>query len=132
MFTRIGLRYLDVISRNRLGLEEVLWSDLIRQSALGLLAEDDIPIADLNETGSISTMKIDGGNVTCRYGLAKTEATGEESVFIVDTDFYASVPLKEVKHASDLLDKFNRSAGQAFRWFICPKLHDALGPKRPD
>ncbi|QCI79895.1 TIGR04255 family protein [Hankyongella ginsenosidimutans] len=35
LFTRIGLRYVDVISRRRLGLENVRWSDLIKNSALG-------------------------------------------------------------------------------------------------
>lgn len=38
-FERIGLRYVNAFSRRALGLEELLWDDLIREPYLGILGE---------------------------------------------------------------------------------------------
>lgn len=132
LFTRIGLRYVDLISRKALGLSEMLWGDLIRQSALGLLAESAIPISEVAELSAVTALKLDDGAIcVVRTGLGRAEKTGEEQIFAVDSDFYKEGPIKGVDDAADICGKFNTAAGRAFRWFIRDPLHQALGPRVP-
>lgn len=130
--TRIGLRYIDLISREKLGLQEVKWSDLVRNSALGLLAEPDIPIESVDELRSATVVELDnGGKVAIRTGMAESAETGNEQLFLFDCDFFETRRIKGVKHAYEICDEFNRKAGRAFRWVIRDRLHDALGPTAP-
>lgn len=39
-YTRVGLRYIDVINRENLGLEEVSWNELIEPHVLGIMTPD--------------------------------------------------------------------------------------------
>ena len=48
-FERIGLRYVNAFSRRALGLEELLWDDLIREPYLGILGEPDVEEADVSK-----------------------------------------------------------------------------------
>ncbi|MBY0612134.1 MAG: TIGR04255 family protein [Beijerinckiaceae bacterium] len=131
-FTRVGLRYVDVISRTRLGIHDCKWSELIRISALGLLADPDVPTEDVNELSAGTLLSLgDDRHVAIRSGLGQTEETGFEAVFIIDSDFYCELPLKDTNHVISLCSDFNKSAGRAFRWFLNEKLHQALGPKKP-
>ncbi len=41
-FERIGLRYVNAVSRNRLGLQDELWDDLINAPFIGVLSEPDV------------------------------------------------------------------------------------------
>lgn len=133
IFTRVGLRYVDVISRSKLDLDGVRWSELIRRSALGLLAEDEVPIDSVMELSAATVVKLDaGGKATIRTALGQTEATGPENVFIVDSDFFQDEPVRGSNDAVALCAGFNRSAGRAFRWIIHDRLHDALDPRSPE
>ena len=133
LFTRIGLRYVDVISRRRLGLEDVRWSELIKKSALGLLSESEIPIEDVVELSAATVLKLDqGGKVTIRTALGKSEKTGDETIFVVDSDFFHEEHVKGVSDAIAICARFNKSAGRAFRWIIDDRLHNALGPQAPE
>lgn len=130
--SRIGLRYIDLISRNKLGLHECRWSDLVRPSALGLLAESDVPINSVEELRSATVIELDdGGKVTMRTGMAETILTGDEQLFLFDCDFFETRRIKGVDDAIEVCDKFNRKAGKAFRWLINDRLHNALGPTNP-
>lgn len=133
LFTRVGLRYVDIISRSRLGLEHARWGNLIRTSALGLLSEDEMPISSVAELSLATLVSLDGGGkATIRTGLGKTEDTSDETVFIVDSDFFEENALKGAADAIAVCTRFNRSAGRAFRWIIRDELHNALGPQSPD
>ena len=41
-FQRVGLRYLNIVSRNALGLEDTPWRELFTPPYLGVLAELDV------------------------------------------------------------------------------------------
>lgn len=132
MFTRVGLRYVDVISRRALGLADVRWSDLVRQSALGLLAEHEVPIDDVLELNAATALKLEpSGKVVVRTGFGTTEQTGDEQVFVVDADFFEEGSIKGLTDAVEICTRFNATAGRAFRWFLSPQLHAALGPRKP-
>ncbi|MGU3468078.1 TIGR04255 family protein [Methylobacterium sp. C33D] len=130
VFTRIGLRYIDIISREKLGLKDLRWSDLIISSALGLLHEDAVPVEDVLELGAAYLFKIgEVDKLTLRTGLGRSDKTKDEIIFVVDGDFFRDEPVKGIDDTLSVLRDFNKSAGSAFRWIIQQRLHDALGPK---
>ncbi len=93
-FERIGLRYLNFISRFDLGLEGVPFSELIQPCYLGPLAEEDVAESDCLRCGVDTELNIRGG---CRVklhagpGLVKRSGIQEKEVkFIFDQDLYMS------------------------------------------
>lgn len=128
MFTRVGLRYQDVVIRRKLGLEDVPWTELIRNTALGLLAEDAIPDDDVVDAQAVTVIKLAAGKVACRYGLQYVPDM-QETGFIIDTDFFCENETYGSHDALDLLRQYNVAAGRAFGWFINERLHAALGPQ---
>jgi uncharacterized protein (TIGR04255 family) len=48
-FQRIGLRYVNAFSRRVLGLEDLLWDDLIQPAFLGILGEPDVVETDVTK-----------------------------------------------------------------------------------
>lgn len=132
MFTRVGLRYVNRISRERLQLSDVRWSDLVKLTALGIVAESEIPIEDVVELQNATVLRTpNDAKVTLRTGFGKFEPTGAETVFVVDSDFFFDQTVKGKQYALELCSTFNKYAGHAFRWFITDQLHNALGPRQP-
>ena len=130
-FSRIGLRYIDAINRQSLGLENRLWSALINAPLLGELA---LPVFEHNTevAGRQLTIRIpDGtGKITLRHGHAIIQ--GKPGLcYVIDFDFFRD-QRTEVKNAGSALDRFNKLAGNAFRWCITSELHDALDPRPLD
>lgn len=131
-FSRIGLRYVDVIVREDIGLEGVLWKDLVRHAALGFLTEDAVPIADVLELSSATVLNLNGGGkVALRAAVGRQNTDSERKVFVWDTDFFEDQTVKGKENAIAVCSKFNRASGSAFRWIITERLHDALGPSDP-
>lgn len=131
IFTRIGLRYIDVVSREKLGLGDYLWKDLFRRSALGLFGEDEIKGDALLESTSLTALSLDDvGKAQIRTTFSRP-SEGGDLTFTIDSDFFEEHPVKGTDDAIGILSSFNKEAGRAFRWFISDQLHDALGPVVP-
>ena len=89
-FERIGLRYVNAVSRQRLGLEGELWDDLIRSQYIGILGEPDVEESEIAkcsldvETPLVGDyrMKLHAGP-----GLIGGGKTDKEVKFILDGDF---------------------------------------------
>lgn len=122
-YERIGLRYMDTVNRAQLGLEDKNWSDLIRREFLGPIAVQDIAgaVGTYQAQAVFSLTDIENSFVQLRYGL---DQNGES--FFVDADYYVTGQYDEDK-AFVILDSFNRTAGNLFRWIIKPSLRNALG-----
>jgi len=124
-FTRIGLRYRDVIARNSLGLKDVPWGELLSNK---LACEFHSTISDAVEgTAHQLSLRLQGdaAKVTLQHGLGNN---GEEVCYIIDSDFYTA-ERTGVQDAARILDYFNRQGGRLFRWCIADRLHAALEPK---
>lgn len=131
-FERVGLRYVNFISRNRLGLEGTPFSQLIAPCYLGVLNEEDI-----NESGVIRS-SVDGDFAIrggCRAkihagpGMVKKNGqTDKEVKFVFDQDLYmpGQVP---VHLSAGALQTLHSQADSLFRYAITDKLHDAMDPK---
>jgi len=125
-FSRIGLRYVDVIHRCKLGLKDRPWAELLRSQIAGELAAPEIA-GEVEHAAREIRVKLAGeGSVTIRHGLAVEEGS-DEQYFIIDSDFFAEHRL-EPHNAIGILNDFNRKSGRLFRWCIQDALHCAMEP----
>jgi uncharacterized protein (TIGR04255 family) len=127
-YTRIGLRYRDVICRGPLKLPDTPWMELLSPSIAADLG--DSSVADRVEKSIHNVVfKVDehDGKVQIQHGLTPNP-NGTEMCYLIDSDFYREQQT-ETKNAPRVLDAFNEEAGRLFRWCITSKLHDAMGPK---
>jgi len=134
-FTRIGLRYVNVIKRSALDLApDTPWKELVKPAFIGLLGLDDYR-ERVKESVSVSTLRLDnvpGASVRIQHGLRPvgTEPYFEECYFI-DADFFT----EEHTNVADILDRlraFHAHSGNLFRWVITNTLYEALRPRRLD
>jgi uncharacterized protein (TIGR04255 family) len=125
-FTRIGLRYQDVIRRSELGLDNVPWKELLNPQIVGMFsAVDDESDVEVDQSQVI--MKLDEDRkILLQHGLLLDQAR-PEYYYLIDNDFYLE-KRTETRDAEDALDALNQASGRFFRWCITDKLHRALEP----
>lgn len=131
-FERVGLRYLNFISRNRLELEGVPFSQLIAPCYLGPLAEEDVAEAAASRCSVDVEMSIRGG---CRVklhagpGLVKRGNQEDKEIkFIFDQDLYMPGQL-QLNLVAGALQTLHAQADSIFRGAITDQLHEAMGPR---
>lgn len=126
-FSRIGLRYQNVIRRSTLGLEGVPWRELIQAHVAGELASS-LPETVIVGINAAVKLQFDGDEqVVVRHGLAELEGSAE-TAYGLDGDFFTGART-EVTDALDRLENFNRGARRLFHWCITERLHEAMGPR---
>lgn len=131
-FERVGLRYLNFISRKDTGVGDVLWRELIAPQYLGLLDDEQIAERAVTRNSVDAEIAIRGG---CRVklhagpGLVKRNGQPEKEVkFVFDQDLY--MPGKvEVKMSAGALQTLHSQAFTIFRDAITDTLHDAMEPQ---
>lgn len=128
-FTRMGLRYQDIIVRSELELHDYSWRSLLNPSMLGIFTDDKLPEQDFLETLSFFACRLDYADATIRvrHGLARKNES-EELGYLIDSDCYTE-KLTEVKDVTNSLNLFNREIGNFFRWCISEELHQSLQPQ---
>lgn len=131
-FERVGLRYLNFISRSGLGLEGVPFSELISPCYLGPLAEEDVAETATARCSVDTEMAIRGG---CRVklhagpGLVKRNGMEDKEVkFIFDQDLYMPGQL-QLNLAAGALQTLHAQAASIFRGAITERLHEAMEPE---
>jgi len=126
-FTRVGLRYRDIVQRSKLGLSHARWSTLLRRHVLGELGEPDIERRALEALRNLLlSLPERDAKVRLQHGFAEIEGSSEQS-YLIDCDFF--VDRTEVKHADDTLEYLHRNAASYFRWCITDTLHQAMEPR---
>jgi uncharacterized protein (TIGR04255 family) len=132
-FTRVGLRYRDLISRSQLGMDEADWGQCLRPEILGELALPDFVGAARHASRQL-VLSLDYSAALVRFSHGIVEAEDDqgavERCYLIDADFYTEVET-ERKDAEGLLDQFNKESGRLFRWCITETLHKALRPTKP-
>lgn len=132
-FERVGLRYLNFISRGELGLGTTPFQQLISPCYLGPLMEEDVPETAASRCSVDAEMAIRGG---CRVklhagpGLVKKGSQQDKEVkFIFDQDLYmpGQVP---VNLSAGALQTLHAQADSIFRGAITDTLHDAMEPEQ--
>ena len=130
-FERIGLRYVNFISRQRLQLEGVPFCDLIEPCYLGILAEDDVSeAATARCTVDVETALRGGCRVKIHAGPGKVNCNGKldpEVKFIFDQDLFMASNIPVNASAGALQTLHGQSYG-VFRGAITNMLHNAMEP----
>lgn len=130
-YSRVGLRYQDVIDREALGLGDTPWHDLVNVKLLGELGVEEIR-ESVQKISTVSLLSIDsvaGGAVRIRHGLkAETESEENNTVYVFDADFFTHERSSR-NDVEQTLAEFNRLSGNLWRWAITQRLHDALEPE---
>ena len=127
-YTRVGLRYRDVLDRSHYGLESIPWSKLLNPTFLGVLGSLEIAQDVIQQSQSVllTIPDVEGGQVLLQHGLAARE--GEQpSAYLIDADFFTQSRC----HSDDAFNaayKFNKWAGYLFRWAITDALREKLEP----
>lgn len=130
-FERIGLRYVNAISRQKLGLEGELWDDLIESPFIGVLAEPDVDQDKVNKNSLDVEMTLEQG---CRLklhagpGMLGDGKRDPEPKFILDGDFSVleqNIPADRITaHLGNLHDY----AVRLFNAAVTRELREAMGP----
>ncbi|MCW1919973.1 TIGR04255 family protein [Rhodobacter sp. KR11] len=140
-FTRIGLRYVDIIDRAHLNLKEIPWAELLRPSLLGILSEEFGADDQIKIESMVTNFSLDGGNVKCTFncGLPNPDILNDDqrksaengNLIVLDTDFFSPEGNTNAADAFSSLATYNKCTRNAFRWAIKEHLHKALGPQAP-
>ena len=138
-FERVGLRYVNGVSRKMLELEDRRWNDLFQPQYLSVLDDDGV------DEGSVSKCSVDierklGEHLFVKLhagpGLVqRTLRTPEglrpvqekEARFIFDQDLYAAGNIK-LSAVTDTLDQLHEHADRLFSEAITDVLHNAMDP----
>ena len=131
-FERIGLRYLNFISRNQLGLEGTPFSELIQPCYLGLLSQEDVAESTVSRSTVDYEAAIRGGcRVKLHAGPGKIKRGMKEDPeikFIFDQDLYMNGPVQH-NLVPGALQTLHSQADSIFRGAITQKLHEAMEPE---
>ena len=130
-FERVGLRYLNFISRKALALEGMAWRELFQPQYLGLLADEEVSEPATSRCSMDAELAIRGGcraKIHAGPGLVKRNGQQDAEVkFIFDLDLFmaGNVP---VNVSAGALQTLHSQADTIFRGAITDVLHDAMEP----
>lgn len=129
-FERIGLRYVNAVSRKALGLEDQLWDDLIQSQYIGILGEPDVEESEIAKCSlEVDTPLVGGYRMKLRTGpgLVGGGKTDKEVKFVLDADFSTAGKMT-AEAVPEKLERMHRFAVCFFQGAITKELHEAMGP----
>ena len=130
-FQRVGLRYLNFISRKALDLEGVPFNQLFQSAYLGLLGDEDVPEHTAARCSMDAEIAIRGGckvKIHAGPGLVKKNGQADNEIrFIFDQDLFMAGNIP-VNHSAGALQTLHGQAYSIFRGAITDTLYDALEP----
>ena len=138
-FERVGIRYMNAVSRKKLGCEELFWRDLIAEPYLGPLALSATEESKVRKCGVDFEINLENGAIARLHagpGLlrraiikdGKAQMIQEnESKFLLDIDVFVATqtPLQKTV---DVLNSIHLHANEIFGNAITDTLHDAMEP----
>ena len=131
-FDRVGLRYLNFISRKALNLDSTPWRDLIAPQFLGILADEEIQETVTTRCSVDTELAIRGGcraKIHAGPGLVNRNGQQDPEVkFIFDQDLYMAGNIA-VNLSAGALQTLHGQAYSIFRGAITDVLHDAMDPR---
>lgn len=131
-FERIGLRYLNFISRKSLELEDTPYRELISEKYLGLLGDEEVNDPMVSRSTVDAELAIRGGcraKIHAGPGKVKMEGRNIDEVrFVFDQDLFmpGNIP---VNLCAPSLSTLHAQAHSIFRDAITQRLHEAMEPE---
>lgn len=128
-FERIGLRYVNAVSRQKLGLTDLLWDDLIQQPYLGILGEPDVDEAKVGRCSVDTELTLPDDSrvkVHAGPGLLNGGKQDKEPKFILDGDFSVHGNLTYDK-VPGVMEALHGHAVALFNGAVTDELRTAMG-----
>lgn len=131
--SRVGLRYKDLIEREPLGLEGMLWSDLLKPIVAGFLSTsgfvDSVDESRVLQQTSQTVLQLSDCELLLQSALLRAADDPSKQAFLIDSDFYVvSEPSVEMDVVLSSIDTIHRSANSVFQNCIKEPLSVALRP----
>ena len=131
-FERVGLRYVNFISRGDLGIPNVPFRELVEPCYLGLLGEEDVQEQSCGRSSLDTEVALRGGcRVKIHAGPGMVKQAGQQNKevkFIFDQDLYMPGRIP-VNVSAGALQTLHSQAWSVFRGAITDQLHEALEPR---
>lgn len=131
-FERVGLRYLNFISRNALDLNSTPFRDIIAPTYLGLLSDPEVAEAGAARTTVDADFAIKAGcrtKIHAGPGMIRRPGQNDtEPKFILDFDLYMPGKLA-LNLSAGALHTLHAQAYPLFRGAITDTLHEAMEPQ---
>lgn len=139
-FDRVGLRFVNAISREQLCLTGRRWNDLLQPPYLGILDEDDVDEASVakcsvdveRKLDALAALKLHAGpgfvQRNIRSGNQVQQVQEKEVRFIFDQDVYSTGKVK-VAAVAETLNALHAHSDSVFSDAITTVLHDAMEPE---
>ncbi len=138
-FERVGLRYVNAISRSRLELTGRRWNDLLQPQYLGVLDDDGVDEQKVNKCSVDVEMKLDElASLKLHAGPGRVNRAvktpgGIQTIqdpevrFIFDQDLFAA-PNVRLPAVMDTLSALQDHADRIFSDAVTDVLHEAMEP----
>ena len=139
-FERIGLRFLNGFSREKLELTGRRWNDLLQPQYLGVLDDDSIREEDVSKCSVDVERRLDEqcslklhagpGSIrrTVRTGSGLQTVQEPEVRFILDLDVFSSAGNTPLAAAAETLERLHTHTDRVFSEAITDALHEAMEP----
>lgn len=133
---RIGLRYVDIIIKSNLTIEDEPWSELLAPWVIGMYGAADIFEIEkeltleefIQGSSNQSFLKLGNTNIGFTTGLVKNNQG--QLGFLIDKDFFQELNnAYDTKSIDQIFDELHSNAGILFNHCITGKLRQALGAK---
>ncbi|MEA3351758.1 MAG: TIGR04255 family protein, partial [Chloroflexota bacterium] len=125
-FSRIGLRYKDLIKRSNLGLIGTPWCKLLSPYISGILSSTELCDFVENSASKIEIRLKDGTSlVRISHGIVIDTSDGE-SCYLIDSDFFNTEKTANEK-VIEKLNYYNQMGTRLIQWCITDKLKGAMG-----
>jgi len=128
IFTRLGLRYQDLIRPQELGLEQP-WGMLLQPHIAGEFLGPGIERGDIIARTTILTAKLGNGDMMLlRHGLVSHKET-QALAYMIDSDFYNEEQrTTDLNGTLEVAERLHVNSGRLFRWCVTEPLHAAMEP----
>jgi len=126
-FTRVGLRYVDIFDRSKLGIPGASWSELLKPHFLGLLSSEIGN--DIRHCENVFEVSLAENRGIARIATSFVlNLKLKEQCYMIDSDFYSTqkTPFLDL---DDQLNFLHARATRLIRWIITDKLHKAMEPE---
>lgn len=127
-FSRVGLRFRNIIRRSVLGLTDKEWNHLLQRKWTGDLAWSEVA-GEMKATHSQILMSLNGAEdlVCIRHGLTPIGQPAQEMGYLIDHDFFVNgqLPLDTL---APKLTMYHQAAQRFFKLWVTDTLHQAMQP----
>ena len=125
-YTRVGLRYTDVITRSGLGLEDKPWTELMKPHVLGMITTDHEAGVKSYLSETEYETKIEGVLSRAHFEFVHVNDQPELSL-LIDCDYY-SLGITKTEAMKAMSEKLHKASSQFIQTAITTELHEAMQP----